>query len=66
MWPVKLVKSTSADWPFAHVTWIESGAWASVSICVMMKLHEPMTVATASAILCPGVRRATAGGSSMS
>src|SRR6516165_8571204 len=27
----------------------------------MMKLHDPMTVATASAILCPSVRRATAG-----
>jgi|SRR5215471_51174 hypothetical protein len=33
-----------------------------IALWTMTKLHDPMTVATASAILCPSVRRATAGG----
>jgi hypothetical protein len=36
-----------------------------IALWTMMKLHDPMTVATASAILCPVVRRAAAGGSFM-
>jgi hypothetical protein len=32
-----------------------------IALWTMVKLHDPMMVATASAILCPGVRRVTAG-----